>query len=217
MDNKLQTNKSQALEVAYKPNLINAMVAGNRMDINIALREFKTDGGAVNFPAILSIPRDNRLPELAKKDFKQMIGIITAALTLAFEGMNLKRAMNPSQIIDLAEVVIDTSSEDNLALEDLMLFLQKLVRGEYGVMYESMDIPKFMESFERYRQDRYESLRAIRDNVHLEAKGLGNGERSVVKDALDEHFFSMANKLVEMNQQLRETRKENHNLKKNIK
>jgi hypothetical protein len=44
-----------------------------------------------------------------------------------------------------------------------MLFLQKLTRGEYGTMYESMDIPKFMEKFELYREERFQSMQNIRE------------------------------------------------------
>ena len=189
------------------------MATQDRMGIMIALKEYKTERGTVNYPMVLSIPKTQRLPELAKNDFKGIVGMITAALTLAFESMNLKRGMSAIQIMDLTEAILDSSTEDYLAMEDLMLFLQKLTRGEYGAMYESMDIPKFMLAFETYRQERHKTLLALKENRHLELKGLGGGERSVVKDEMDEHFFSMANRLSEMNQTLKATRKENQKLK----
>lgn len=71
--------------------------------------------------------------------------------------------MNAAQIEELTYTVIETSEEDNLSLEDVVLFLQRLVRGEYGANYESMDITKFMEKFEVYREDRYQSIRNLRD------------------------------------------------------
>lgn len=189
------------------------MVAKDRMGIMIALKQYKTDVGAVNYPKVLSIPISERLPELAKNNFVTIVKIVAAALTVAFEGMNLKRGMTEVQIADLAEAILDSSTEDYLSMEDLMLFLQKFIRGEYGAMYESMDIPKFMLAFEVYRQERHESLMEIRNNKHLESKGLGSSERTSKKDEIDEHFFNMANQISNMRDQLKETRKENQKLK----
>lgn len=135
----------------------------DKNEINAIVKSYKTDQGHPNFPALFTIPSEHRLPELAKKDYKLAAGLVVAGLTSAFESMNLSRPMNAAQIIDLADAVLDTSAEDNLSLEDLVLFLQKLVRGEYGVLYESMDIPKFMEKFEKYREERYQAIKNIRD------------------------------------------------------
>lgn len=198
-------------------NLINAMVVGNKLQVSTILREYKTPQGVIKFAKVLSIPKDERIPELAKQDFPKIVGIITAALTLAFEGMNLKRGMNPIQTLDLAEAIIDTAAEDNLAMEDLMLFLQKLVRGEYGNMYESMDIPKFMTAFEDYREERWQQLNNIRYNTAAQHKIQGDTGRTNQPDELSEHFSNMADKLSSMKSELSITRKENNELKKNIK
>lgn len=189
------------------------MVVGDKMGVNLALREFKTEYGAIDFPKVLSISREQRIMELSKKDFPKMITIISAALTLAFEGLNLKRGMSSAQTVDLAEAIIDSSGEDMLAMEDLMLFLQKFVRGEYGKMYESMDIPKFMQAFEEYRQERYVSLLQYRENKHLELKGLGDGTKSNQPDALSEHFAALGNRLNDMKGKIQSLKEENYSLK----
>ncbi len=207
------TDKQQTSVVQSKPNLINALAKGDRQTVNIALREFKTPQGVICYDKVLAIPRDQRLPELAKNDFNTILTIITAALTLAFEGLNLKRAMTPGQIVDLAEMIIESSHEDNLAMEDLMLFLQKFVRGEYGAMYESMDIPKFMLCFEDYRETRWQELNNIRLNLAAQHKVQGDMGRSNQPDELSIHFSNMADKLSSMNSALKETRKENQKLK----
>jgi hypothetical protein len=185
------------------------MVANDRNEISLALRNFKTEKGAVNFPAVLSIPNEFRLPEMIKKDFKQVMAITTVALTTCFEGMNLKRPMNANQILDLGEAILDSCSEDYLALEDIMLFLQRFVRGEYGAMYESMDIPKFMLAFESYREERHKALMVIKENRHLELKALGGGNRSMVNDPLEQHFANLTGQLSSMRAELREVKREN--------
>ena len=63
--------------------------------------------------------------------------------------------MRPEQIIDLTDAIIESAGEDQLAIEDLLLFLQGLLGGKYGRMYESMDMPKFFEFFEQYREQRH--------------------------------------------------------------
>ncbi len=186
----------QPLEVAIQQ--------GNKHEVSVALREFKLQNGAVNYPAILSIPVKQRLPEMAKNDFSGTSIMVGAGITMAMETMNLKNPLLPIQIVDLSEMIIDSAAEDNLSLEDVMLFLQKLVRGEYGKFYESMDIPKFMDFFEMYREQRHNALMQIRKNRHLEFKGLGDGNRTTTKDDLDEHFASITGRLSDLKERLKE-------------
>lgn len=192
------------------------METGNRQQISLILRDYKTSHGVVKFDKVLAIPTIERIPELAQKDFGKMITVISAALTLAFEGMNLKRGMNALQVVDLAEAIIDTAGEDNLAMEDLMLFLQKLVRGEYGAMYESMDIPKFMTAFEEYRETRWQQLNNIRYEQAAQHKVMGDTGRTGEPDELSQHFSKFADRVSSMSSELKATRKENIELKKNI-
>lgn len=114
---------------------------------------------------------------MAKRDFESTLAMIVVALTKAFESMNLSRPMNDEQVIELAETIIESSNEDFLALEDVVLFLQGLTRGKYGALYESMDIPKFMLLFEKYRQERHEALMEYRDEQHIQNKILPVNDR----------------------------------------
>lgn len=185
----------------------------DRAQIGLILKQYKTISGLENFPALLSIPITERLPAMAQKDFSKTVALITVGLTMAFENMNLKRPMNEFQILDLAEAIVDTSGEDNLSLEDLMLFLQNLTRGRYEGMYESMDVPKFMEKFEIYRQARHEAVIAYRENQHLQHRSLGPAERTSKSDPLEDHLSNITGRLSELKDNLREKIKENQKLK----
>lgn len=158
---------------------MNALKAGNKQEITLALRGYKLPNGTINFPALFAIPTNSRLPYLAENNLSEILPIVTGGLTLAFETMNLVRGMNNSQIIDLAETLLDSSFEDNLALEDLMLFLQKLTRGEYGKLYESMDIPKFMEMFEVYREERFQESKNLREEQAVQYNAVPINERLI--------------------------------------
>lgn len=161
------------------------------------MAKFKTNG-FVDFKEVLCIYE--RLPKRYEVEPELTVTCLTAALFMAFESMNLSRPMNEAQIIELVDTIIDSSGEDNLALEDVVLFLQGLTRGKYGALYESMDIPKFMEKFEIYRQERHQALQNHRYEQHCNFKALGSEigrscENDIEKDlhraALSEHLKNL--------------------------
>lgn len=203
-NNQLQLKQEMSLGAAYKPNLKNALQTGNKAQLQVVLRDFKTQGGSVNYPAIFSIPSEQRLAKMAENDFSGTLSLVTVGVTLALEQLNLKFPMNALQILDLSESILDTSGEDNLSLEDLMLFLQQLTRGKYSPLYESMDVPKFMEKFELYREERHRAMVQLRENKHLEFKALGDPTRSIKPEtAFEEHLSQFTTKLSHMKDELK--------------
>lgn len=180
--------------------------------VSLILRQYKYDSGAVNFPAVLKVPTNERIPMLAKQDFKRILMLVIGALTVAIENLNVKKRLNEIQILDLAEIIIDSSNEDYLSFEDLMLFLQKLTRGEYKLPAE-MDIPKFMEILEIYREERHQQYHQLKYEQHIQYKSMGDGTRSVKSDPLSEHFASMGDRLSSMKEKISELKQENNSLK----
>ena len=167
---------------------------GEKPAINAYLSNFKEHGNLL-FDKILGIDTKDRIPALIKVEDgrMQVLVALAAALKSAFNNMNLKFGVNEDQIIDLADQIIDQSHEDNLALEDVLLFLQKMMVGECGKIYDRMDMPKFFEQFEVYRQERHEALNNIRYEQDANYKVMGRGEeraiqpdeRKMAKDILD--------------------------------
>lgn len=188
------------------------METGNKAEMNLILRQYKYEGGAINFPAVLQVPLSERIPILAKQDFQRILMLVIGALTISMENLNVKKRLNEIQILDLAETIIDSSNEDNLSFEDLMLFLQKLTRGEYKLPAE-LDIPKFMETFEVYREERHQQYHAVVMEKHIQYKSMGDGNRSTQPDALSEHFASMGERLSTMKERISELKQENSSLK----
>lgn len=187
----------------------NALQVGDKVAITNSLRAFKGEQGSLNYPAIFSIPTDQRLAKMAENDFPGTLAIVTAGVTLAMESLNLKFPMNALQIVDLAEAIVDTAGEDNLSLEDLMLFLQNLTRGKYNPLYESMDVPKFMGKFEIYREERHQAMVEYRENKHLAYKALGDPSRTTKPEtAFEQHLSEYATKLRIKNDEIKELRAE---------
>jgi len=162
------------------------------MQLSVSINSLKLANGAVNYPAILSIPGTDRIPSLVGKiGYERLHKTLGAAIQLAMESMNLSKPLTANQIFDLVDAIIDTSAEDYLALEDIILFLQKLVRGEGGSLFSAMDIPKFMQMFEKYRQERHSQLLAIRDEQvsNWRAMGKSVGKVSIEKGDIDSATF----------------------------
>lgn len=144
----------------------------DKFGIGLELKKFK-EGNSINYPALFAIPTDQRIAAMAKKDLGQTITIIAVAITLAMETMNVKRGMNNFQILDLAEAIVDEAESDQLSIEDLLLFFQKLTRGEYPDLYEGVDQAKILSRFSDYRDERWEAGIKIRDAKVAEYKELG--------------------------------------------
>lgn len=190
------------------------LLAVNKLEVATELRKFKNEKGGINYPALFNIPVSERISAMSKIDLPGTVQVISVGISLALESINLKRPMTSGQVFDLAEAIIDESDSDNLSLEDLLLFLQKLTRGEYGEMYESLDVPKFMMKFGQYRDERWDAGIKIRDEKVLEHKQLGEQERAYAKNtALDEHLSQFTSKLSAMKDEVKTTREENKRLR----
>jgi hypothetical protein len=187
--------------------------AGNKQEMNQILRQYKVQGGAPNFPALFNIPRSERIAALAEREPIKTNAIVSGALTMAFENINLKRGFKEEQVLELADAIIDSAGEDNLSLEDLVLFLQYLVRGKYEMSYESLDVPKFMRMFNKYRDERWAEGVRIRDEKHDEYKSLGDRDvfdRSFRKpeNSFQQELFNYNTRLQAKNDEIRALREE---------
>lgn len=139
-------------------------MGGDRITISNYLAEFK-ENGVVSYNKVMQIPLSVRIPELIKKPNGRLnvLTALAASLKSAFGNINVKYGFNEEQIVELADKIIDTSHEDNLAIEDVLLFLGKLLMGEYGKIDYKFDLPYFFEMFENYRQERHETILRYRE------------------------------------------------------
>lgn len=142
------------------------------------LRLFK-EGGKVKHEKTLLIPSTERIPALTRSDegYNQVYMILVANLQQAFSNLNLRKGFNEDQLLELAELIIESASEDNLSLEDVLLFLQELVLGKAGKIFDRLDIPTFFELFEGYREQRYLALRYIQYEANANYKAAGDPAR----------------------------------------
>jgi hypothetical protein len=158
----------------------------------------------------MSIPTADRMMGLmARMGYEPLLKTIVGAIQVAMENINVAKPLTSSQVIELADIILDSATEDNLALEDFILFLQKLVRGESGKLFNQIDPPSFMRMFEAYRQERHDECMKIREEQNAHVKSLPAPERTTTKRGQDENYFSDAWKQLgrdDLNRQINEAK-----------
>lgn len=139
---------------------------------------FKEKGEPNHLAVIQNVPVTERLPALAKIYGNDKIaGVLSIAITNALNNFNLRVGMNSEQIANLAFELINESEQDQLALQDIMLFLDGLPKFKYGKVYDRMDMPTFFEMLEVYREQRHQAYVNNKDESHAQFKAMGDSNR----------------------------------------
>lgn len=149
---------------------------GSKTQVMAHLSKFK-EAGKIKFEKTLCVPMAERIPALAQKERGLVVTAITASMKSALDNINIRKGLNEDQLIEIAETIIDQAEEDQLALEDVLLFLGRLVTGQAGTLYDRLDMPTFFELFESYREERFQALRHIRHEEHVNFKAMGDNTR----------------------------------------
>lgn len=192
------------------------MERGETRQITAILKQYKV-GTEINYPVLFNIPTSERLPALISKDFLQATALVVCAVTLAFEKLNFKKKVAEVAVLinNIADEVIDTASDDNLSMEDLMIFLQGVVRGKY-IQAVELSVPKFMNAFTQYREERWQAAIDLRDKKEQEFKELGDDnwfERNNRVSSIDQELVDYRKKIQDRKDEAALLKKENEILK----
>jgi hypothetical protein len=140
---------------------------------------YKEKGEALPMKVIELVPVNERLPALTKVyGVEKISGILSIAITKALNNFNLRVGMNPQQIMNLAYELINDSEQDQLAIQDILLFLDGIVKFKYGKVYDRMDMPTFFEMLEKYREERHQAFMNGKDEAHAQFKAMGDSNRT---------------------------------------
>ena len=140
---------------------------------------YKEKGEPLPMRVMQQIPVSSRLPALANNYGNDKIAIVLGkAITKTMSNFNLRVGMNAEQILELSHMLIDSANEDQLAFEDVMLFLDGMIKSKYGKVYDRMDIPTFFEMLENYRDERHRQYINYKDEQHAQVKASGDSNRS---------------------------------------
>jgi Holliday junction resolvase RusA-like endonuclease len=188
---------------------MNAMVKGHHEQVSEIARHY-TQAGSVDFTKLLSISLHGRIPNLTHVYGYEAIHKLIAALLKAFnDAMNLIRPMTDEQIFDCSEALVMTTEEDQLSIEDYVLFFKGAKEGKYGKILDRMDQQTVFMMLEEYRDQRHKQFIKIKEEKQIAHKTTGITERTNQPNPIAESMVQLGGRLNQMKEQLREQREIN--------
>lgn len=140
---------------------------------------YKEKGEALPLRVIELVPVAERLPALKEMyGAEKIAAVLSVQITRTLNNFNLRVGMNSEQITDLAYAIIDEAEQDQLAIQDILLFLDGMVKFKYGKVYDRMDMPTFFEMLEKYREERHLAFINGKEEAHAQFKAMGDSNRT---------------------------------------
>jgi hypothetical protein len=145
------------------------------MIANLVTQQYQNDK-AVRFDALLNIPVEDRIPGLIERyGNKTMYRLLVMMLKEFFASLPLPRYKKPTETktsVTACQLIL-TSYEDHLALEDVILFLQRVKAGVYGNIKNLSDPTILFTLLEIYRKARREAYAKIKAEKEAALKAMG--------------------------------------------
>lgn len=123
--------------------------------------------------------------------------------------MNLIRPMSSEQVDSCAWELIMTSEEDQLAIEDYVIFFKGALQGKYGKILDRLDQQTVFNLLEEYREQRWQALKKFREDESAAHKSLGPTERTTPRDELTEHLSNVGERIRGLKEKIQEQREIN--------
>jgi len=146
---------------------------------SLALQQYSTTDGA-NFEALLSIPLSERVPGLIHEyGLKRMHRLIKTVLSEFCYSIALPKSkkLTETKISVVACDLILVAEEDQLSMEDLIVFFELTKNGRYGKFKNLLTHYSIMEKLEQFREERYATYIRIKEKKEAEVRLLGPAER----------------------------------------
>jgi hypothetical protein len=158
--------------------LLNAMAMGDQQLVKTILKPFTGISGT-DYLNLARIPTGERIASLAATNRKEVHQSIAAQIEYAMKFFNIPNGLNLEQIFLLTDTIIDDAEFDNISIQDVFVFLQKLSTGKMGTIYNRLDIPTFLEMFQVHRNERIKAIEDFREEQHSQFKATPINDRLV--------------------------------------
>lgn len=178
-----------------RKSLASALLVKDKIQLAVQIAPF-LEKGRPNYPQLFSVPRDQRLPAMMEENLAVTLTVVSTAIGLYLGSSGIGQDL----AVDIAEAVLGDCAEDNLTLQDVVIFVKAAAAGKYGAFLRNVPTPQdFMKMFEMYRQERYEAILNIRDEQNTQAKAQGPTEREsddreavkqLQKNAVMQHYLN---------------------------
>lgn len=159
---------------------------------NLAMKQFVLDG-KINYEGLLSIPLTERIPGLIKEyGLKRAHRLIKMVLQEFCYSIPLPKSakLSDTKIAACACDLILAAYEDQLSLEDLIVFFEQAKKGQYGKFKGTLTHFSIMQKLEQYRLDRSATYYRLREAQEAELKKMNAlpriGETKSIGDILQQ-------------------------------
>lgn len=178
----------------YSPLNVNTLEYG--IIANLVAQNYQHEG-EVKYDALLSIPAGDRIPGLVEAYGKKTVHRLLVMILKEFNNkLPLPRAkkLTETKLSMTACELMLTADEDQLSLEDVILFLQRAKAGLYGPI-KNLILPSVLfDKFEMYRQARHNVFIKSKEARDVAFKAMGAVPRSsaepmAIGDLLQQSFI----------------------------
>jgi hypothetical protein len=158
---------------------------------SLAVKQY-SNGEGPDFEALLSIPLAERIPALVNEYglvrmhrlIKTMLNEFCISITLP----KSKKLTETKTSVVACDLIL-VADEDQLSMEDLILFLELAKNGRYGKFKSLVTHYSIMEKLEQFREERYEAYVGIKERKEAEVRALGPTERISPQPTLIKQLF----------------------------
>lgn len=183
---------------------MNAILEGDQQLVKTILKGFFLPSGGTNYQSLLLVPLAERIPQLAQRDRRLVTKIIAAQIEYGMKFFNIKDGLSLEQVLIVADEIIDGAGEDNLSIQDVFVFLQKLCTGQMGRVFNRLDVPTFMELFEIHREERWQELKKYKEEQHTQNKIMGATDRTNEVNPIDVAMSNVMGRMQTLKERLKE-------------
>jgi hypothetical protein len=163
------------------------------MIASLTLQNFQLEEG-VDFDGLLSIPLKTRIPglveEYGNKRMHRMVTLILKEFCHSIKLPKSKKLTETKTSVCACDLML-AAYEDQLGLEDLIVFFERAKLGKYGPFKKMLTHYSIMEKLEQYRQERYKAFLLIRERQEAERKSEGPQERISPEPTAIKHLFEL--------------------------
>jgi hypothetical protein len=178
----------------FSPLNINTLEYG--IIANLVVQNYQEDGN-VKYDALLSIPLAERIPGLietyGKKTMHRLLVMILKEFNNKLLLSRAKKLTDTKLSMTACELMLE-SYEDQLSLEDIILFLQRAKAGLYGPI-KNLVLPSVLfDKLEMYRQARHDVFIKMKEMQDAAFKKMGavprtSPEPAAIGDLLQQSFI----------------------------
>jgi len=96
--------------------------------------------------------------------------MLTLVIKEFLDAINVNNTMNSTQVGILINLCLEDIETKNLKLEDYKLFFKLVIKGEFGVIYNRVDVPSLFEMIKKYIHQRNEFIFNENTRLHESTK-----------------------------------------------